>query len=184
RYAESFHSRFRSLHGFWIGCMMHPDGTGNKFLLADGLMRFIRVEARSGGVRRAGPGSSFGLFQPIPRNFSSMTEKHLTEIRFDSFDLPRELLQGIEDAGFSHCTPIQAKALPLVLAGKDCAGQAQTGTGKTAAFLLALYQQLLSNPAPDSRKLTQPRALVLAPTRELAIQIHKDAMVLGKHTGL
>ncbi len=113
-----------------------------------------------------------------------MTEKHLTDIRFDSFDLPRELLQGIEDAGFSHCTPIQAKALPLVLAGKDCAGQAQTGTGKTAAFLLALFQELLRYPPDEDRRATQPRALVLAPTRELAIQIWRDADTLGKHTGL
>lgn len=113
-----------------------------------------------------------------------MTEKHLTETRFDSFDLSREILQGIDDAGFSYCTPIQAKTLPLVLAGKDCAGQAQTGTGKTAAFLLALFNRLLQDPAHDTRKKTQPRALVLAPTRELAIQIHKDALQLGNHTGI
>jgi ATP-dependent RNA helicase RhlB len=113
-----------------------------------------------------------------------MTEKHLTETRFDSFDLPQQLLQGIEDAGFSNCTPIQEQTLPLVLAGKDCAGQAQTGTGKTAAFLLALFNRLLKEPPAEGRKATQPRALVLAPTRELAIQIWRDAEVLGKHTGL
>ena len=60
----------------------------------------------------------------------------------------------------------------------------RTGTGKTAAFLVALYQSLLSKPAPASRHPTSIRALIVAPTRELAVQIHKDAAVLGKHTGL
>lgn len=113
-----------------------------------------------------------------------MTDKHLTDIRFDSFGLCKELAQGIEDTGFSFCTPIQAEALPIALKGQDVAGQAQTGTGKTAAFLLATYQYLLSNPAAEGRKKNQPRALIVAPTRELAMQIHKDAEVLGKHTGL
>ena len=93
-------------------------------------------------------------------------------------------MQGIEDSGFSMCTPIQAEALPIALAGRDVAGQAQTGTGKTAAFLVAVYNHLLAHPADNSRKVNQPRALMLAPTRELAIQIHDDARVLGKHTGL
>jgi len=113
-----------------------------------------------------------------------MTDKHLTDIRFDSFGLCKELAQGIEDTGFSFCTPIQAETLPIALKGQDVAGQAQTGTGKTAAFLLATYQHLLTNPAPEGRKQNQPRALIVAPTRELAVQIHKDAEVLGKHTGL
>ncbi|MFN2300249.1 MAG: ATP-dependent RNA helicase RhlB [Gammaproteobacteria bacterium] len=112
-----------------------------------------------------------------------MTERHLTETRFDSLGLLPQLLQGVEDAGFSNCTPIQAGTLPLALAGKDVAGQAQTGTGKTAAFLLALYQYMMKNEPLASRKANQPRALVLAPTRELAIQIWRDAEVLGKHTG-
>ncbi len=113
-----------------------------------------------------------------------MTDKHLTDIRFDSFGLCKELAQGIEDTGFSFCTPIQAETLPIALKGQDVAGQAQTGTGKTAAFLLATYQHLLSNPAAEGRKQNQPRALIVAPTRELAVQIHKDAEILGKHTGL
>ena len=113
-----------------------------------------------------------------------MTDKHLTDIRFDSFGLCKELTQGIEDTGFSNCTPIQAETLPIALKGHDVAGQAQTGTGKTAAFLLATYQTLLSRPPAESRKQNQPRALIVAPTRELAMQIHKDAEVLGKHTGL
>lgn len=113
-----------------------------------------------------------------------MTDKHLTDTRFDSLGLRKELAQGIEDTGFSFCTPIQAETLPIALKGHDVAGQAQTGTGKTAAFLLATFQHLLINPAPEGRKQNQPRALIVAPTRELAVQIHKDAEELGKHTGL
>ena len=111
-----------------------------------------------------------------------MTEKHLTNQRFVDLDLPPALLQGADDAGFDYCTPIQAEALPVALAGQDVAGQAQTGTGKTAAFLLALFTYLLRHPAPASRNVRQPLGLVLAPTRELAIQIHKDAQLLGQHT--
>lgn len=114
----------------------------------------------------------------------AMSEQHLTTTKFSSFDLPAEVLQGVEEAGFSYCTPIQAESLPVALLGKDIAGQAQTGTGKTAAFLLAAYAHLFKNPAPDTRKKNQPRCIILAPTRELAVQIHKDAEMLGKYTGL
>ena len=113
-----------------------------------------------------------------------MSEQHLTDRCFSDFNLPAPLLQGIEAAGFSKCTPIQSETLPLALAGKDVAGQAQTGTGKTAAFLIALFNHLLTHPASPKRRPDQVRALVLAPTRELAIQIHKDAEVLGRFTGL
>jgi ATP-dependent RNA helicase RhlB len=113
-----------------------------------------------------------------------MSETHLTDIVFSDLDIPAVLMQGIEEAGFSKCTPIQAETLPLALQGRDVAGQAQTGTGKTAAFLIAVYKHLLTHPADARRKPSQPRALVLAPTRELAIQIHADAMLLGRHTGL
>ena len=111
-----------------------------------------------------------------------MTERHLTEARFDSLDLDHSLLLGVADAGFSHCTPIQVQTLPLALSGVDVAGQAQTGTGKTAAFLLATMNHMLRHPAAENRKPTQPLALIVAPTRELAIQIHADAEVLGSHT--
>ena len=100
-----------------------------------------------------------------------MSDTHLTDIAFSSFSLPVELMQGIDEAGFSMCTPIQAETLPVALAGQDVAGQAQTGTGKTAAFLVAVYNHLLKNPADGKRKQNQPRALILAPTRELAQQI-------------
>jgi ATP-dependent RNA helicase RhlB len=93
------------------------------------------------------------------------------------------LAQGIRDAGFHNCTPIQAQTLPIALAGRDVAGQAQTGTGKTAAFLVALYQTLLTKPAPAGRSPSSIRAICVAPTRELAVQIFNDAEILGKHTG-
>lgn len=107
----------------------------------------------------------------------------LTETRFDSLDLQAEVRAGLEKAGFTHCTPIQALTLPLALKGADVAGQAQTGTGKTAAFLLVIFERLLSHKPSDDRG-RHPRALVLAPTRELALQIHRDALLLGSETGL
>jgi ATP-dependent RNA helicase RhlB len=113
-----------------------------------------------------------------------MTDNPTTNISFASFDLPDEVMQGLDEAGFLSCTPIQEKTLPLTLAGKDVAGQAQTGTGKTAAFLIAAFYYLLRHPADEKRKPNQVRALMLAPTRELAIQIHRDATKLGQYTGL
>lgn len=113
-----------------------------------------------------------------------MTEKYLTNQRFTDFDLDPDILRGVEEAGFEYCTPIQAESLPHLLKGIDVAGQAKTGTGKTAAFLVALFQYLITHPAPASRQDTQPRALVLAPTRELAIQIDKDARLLGRYLDL
>jgi ATP-dependent RNA helicase RhlB len=89
-------------------------------------------------------------------------------------------MQGIADAGFTTCTPIQSQSLPLALKGRDVAGQAQTGTGKTAAYLIALFHQLDTRPALTNKQ-DGPRALILAPTRELAVQIHKDATALGRH---
>lgn len=113
-----------------------------------------------------------------------MSSTHLTETRFSDFDLPESIAKGIEAAGFAFCTPIQAETLPLALKGQDVAGQAQTGTGKSAAFLIAALNHLLKNPAPEGRKPTQPRAMILAPTRELAIQIQKDAAQLAQFTDL
>ena len=108
----------------------------------------------------------------------------MSDLKFETLGLAEPLLQSIREAGFKGCTPIQAETLPIALAGRDVAGQAQTGTGKTAAFLLALFNRLLTRPTPADRRQNQPRALVIAPTRELAVQIHKDAMLLGAHTGL
>ncbi|MEE4163163.1 MAG: DEAD/DEAH box helicase [Woeseiaceae bacterium] len=117
-----------------------------------------------------------------------MTQSHLSDLRFDTLSLHESLQAGIRDAGFEFCTPIQAQTLPIALKGNDVAGQAQTGTGKTAAFLIAAYQKLLAQETPaagdDDKAQKQPRIFALAPTRELAVQIANDAEELGKHTGL
>ena len=104
----------------------------------------------------------------------------MSTLRFSDLPLSEPLKQGISDAGFEFCTPIQAQSLPLALDGHDVAGQAQTGTGKTAAYLIALFHRLSSTkPLPVDEN--GPRAVILAPTRELAIQIHKDASLIGRH---
>ena len=110
-----------------------------------------------------------------------MKKAHLTETRFSNLELSDSIITSLKEAGFINCTPIQDKSLPLALRDKDVAGQAQTGTGKTASFLLATFQRLIND---ESEKIKNPRALILAPTRELAIQIHKDALVLGKYLNL
>ena len=140
-----------------------------------------------------------------------------SDTRFEEMGLHPALLKGVRDAGFERCTPIQAQTLPLALAGRDVAGQARTGTGKTAAFLIAAMDRILrdgSSPEParaavptdasqaavavrtagehpakpssrnGSAPPCRPRIFVVAPTRELAIQIHNDAEVIGRHTGL
>jgi ATP-dependent RNA helicase RhlB len=113
-----------------------------------------------------------------------MSQTVLTDTFFANFDLHPLLQKGLDDSGFTRCTPIQEMTLPLALNGRDVAGQAQTGTGKTCAFLVALMNRLLNHPAVAERKDSDPRALVIAPTRELAIQIEKDARAIGRHTGL
>ncbi len=112
-----------------------------------------------------------------------MSENHLSDLAFSALALPDALRKGIVDAGFEYCTPIQQRTLPIALEGRDVAGQAQTGTGKTAAFLIALFTRLLGGERPESER-SAPRALILAPTRELAAQIAADAETLGSHTGL
>jgi ATP-dependent RNA helicase RhlB len=107
---------------------------------------------------------------------------HLTQTELDHYDLPEPVRQGIRDAGFRFATPIQEKVLPIALAGRDVAGQAQTGTGKTAAFLISGMTRLLRREPPVTRR--GPRFLAVAPTRELALQIRQDAEKLGAHVGL
>jgi len=105
-------------------------------------------------------------------------------IDFNTLDLPDALLRAVQDSGYKYCTPIQAQSLPLALSGRDIVGQAQTGTGKTAAFLIATYTKILRDSSQVAREKIQPLAIILAPTRELAIQIHKDAEIIGKYTDL
>jgi ATP-dependent RNA helicase RhlB len=105
-------------------------------------------------------------------------------MKFTELDLPDSVMQGIQAAGFTICTPIQEEVLPIALKGRDVAGQAQTGTGKTAAFLIAIFTHLLRSPDRRSGEVAAPRALIVAPTRELAVQIHADAVLLGEPTGL
>jgi len=107
--------------------------------------------------------------------------KFLTQTGFEVFGFPSEVLAGLKEAGYIYCTPIQAQVLPVSLTGRDIAGQAQTGTGKTAAFLLTVFTRLLGL---SHRSSGLPSALIVAPTRELALQIYEDAKLLGRHTGL
>jgi ATP-dependent RNA helicase RhlB len=103
-------------------------------------------------------------------------------IRFHDLNLPDEVMRAIADLKFQYCTPIQAALIPATLQGKDATGQAQTGTGKTAAFLITIFTTFLRSPIdPADRKPGVPRALVLAPTRELVLQIEKDAHLLSRH---
>ncbi len=104
--------------------------------------------------------------------------------RFHDFNLAPRLMHAIHDLGFPYCTPIQAQVLGFTLRGQDAIGRAQTGTGKTAAFLISIITQLLQTPPPKERYMGEPRALIIAPTRELVVQIAKDAAALAKYTGL
>ncbi len=104
--------------------------------------------------------------------------------RFHDLDLPKALMHAIADLGFQYCSPIQAQVLPHTLDGFDAVGKAQTGTGKTAAFLLAAMNECLLNPIEEERYIAEPRVIVLAPTRELVMQIAKDAIDLAKYSGL
>jgi ATP-dependent RNA helicase RhlB len=116
----------------------------------------------------------------LTSDLRAVKPKFLTRTTFTEFNLPAEVLSGISEAGFTYCTPIQAQTLPVSLAGRDVAGQAQTGTGKTAAFLVTIFTRLL---ALTDREPGLPAALIVAPTRELANQIYEEANFIGRHTG-
>lgn len=103
--------------------------------------------------------------------------------RFHDFQLHDDVMQAIQALGFDYCTPIQAQTLPHTLKGLDMVGKAQTGTGKTAAFLITIIDQLLSNPREDNY-FQEPRALIIAPTRELVQQIAEDAVHLCRFSPL
>jgi ATP-dependent RNA helicase RhlB len=102
-------------------------------------------------------------------------------MNFSELDLPYEVRQGIEYAGFSVCTPVQEAVIPRAIRGEDIAAQAQTGTGKTAAFLISLFAKMIRNPVQDCGN--SPQTLIIAPTRELADQIYHETERLGKFTG-
>ncbi|MEL0027379.1 MAG: DEAD/DEAH box helicase, partial [Perlucidibaca sp.] len=129
---------------------------------------------------------------PVPEAASEATPDVTDEpagqaearVRFHELPLPQQILRAVDDLGFEYCTPIQGRVLRFTLAGHDAIGRAQTGTGKTAAFLITVIADLLKNPPTEERYVGEPRALVLAPTRELALQIAKDAEGLGKYAGL
>jgi ATP-dependent RNA helicase RhlB len=105
-------------------------------------------------------------------------------VRFEELALPEPLTRAITELGFEECTPIQGRSLPFSLSDYDVTGQAQTGTGKTAAFLITLLTRFWENPPQERPNLGTPRALVLAPTRELALQIQGDAEGLAKYMGM
>ena len=122
---------------------------------------------------------------PIAGNdAASEVEPQTGKTRFEDLDLAPSLMRGIADLGFQHCSPIQAQILPHTLEGHDAIGKAQTGTGKTAAFLITIFNDLLNNPLGGERFLAEPRAVIIAPTRELVMQIGADAYDLGRYTGL
>lgn len=106
------------------------------------------------------------------------------KVRFHDFNLPDQVLHAIADLGFEYSTGIQSETIPAALAGKDIIGKAQTGTGKTAAFLLGIITDLVDYPISEKRRMGEPRSLIVAPTRELALQIAADAESLCKYTGL
>ena len=115
---------------------------------------------------------------------SFVVEETEGKTRFQDLDLAPEIMHAVADLGFSYCSPIQAQSLPHALQGKDVVGKAQTGTGKTAAFLTTIIDDLLKNPIPEKRYAGEARALIIAPTRELVIQIAEDAKLLCKYTDL
>ena len=104
--------------------------------------------------------------------------------RFHDFNLPTPLFRAIFDLGFQYCTPIQTEILPSTLSGRDATGRAQTGTGKTAAFLITVITHMLNKPIQGKRNPGTPRVLVIAPTRELVLQISEEARQLAKYCNL
>lgn len=104
--------------------------------------------------------------------------------RFHDFDLPIEIMHAISDLSFHYCTPIQAEILEHTLSGNDATGKAQTGTGKSAAFLVSILTTLLTKKPKVAGKVASPRSLIIAPTRELVMQIAEDAEKLAAYTDI
>ncbi|MDY6912736.1 MAG: DEAD/DEAH box helicase [Chloroflexota bacterium] len=123
---------------------------------------------------------------PSPRPKWNLSQFQVAPVegktRFHDLDLPIDIIHAIADLGFEYCTPIQAEVLPKTLTGVDATGRAQTGTGKSAAFLIAVLTHLQRKPISGERRPGTPRALVIEPTRELALQVKKDANLLSKYS--
>ncbi|VUD59866.1 ATP-dependent RNA helicase RhlB [Thalassocella blandensis] len=113
-----------------------------------------------------------------------MVKANTSTTNFRDLSLAQPILKALDEMGFTQCSPIQAKSLPYTLSGHDVLGKAQTGTGKTAAFLIAVFEDLLKSGSPQERYAGEVRSLILAPTRELVIQIAKDAQQIGKYADL
>ncbi|MBU0674855.1 MAG: ATP-dependent RNA helicase RhlB [Proteobacteria bacterium] len=128
------------------------------------------------------------LIAPLVKEKWDLSEFEVTpaegKARFHDFNLPHEIMHAISDMGFEYCTPIQAESLPVTLEGNDAIGQAQTGTGKTAAFLITILTDLIRNRHQNQRPNGKPHSLILAPTRELVIQIAKDADALSRYANI
>lgn len=143
----------------------------------------VRPDADS-QARKTEPGSA----KRPPRerwDISSFVVPELEgKTRFHDLNLPAKIMRGIQDMGFQYCTQIQAEILPQTLQGKDATGQAQTGTGKSAAYLISIFTRLLASQNHAGRRPGVPMALILTPTRELALQVEKDALGIGKYTRL
>ncbi|KJS04986.1 MAG: hypothetical protein VR73_13575 [Gammaproteobacteria bacterium BRH_c0] len=154
----------------------NPKGDGSKGDSARGNRG--RRRSRGGRGRSASSASrGWSLDQfPVPAEEG--------KLRFHDLDLNLDVMHAIADLGFQYCSPIQARSLPYTLRGHDVVGKAQTGTGKTAAFLITIIEDLLKHPITDERYAGEARALVIAPTRELVMQIADDAKALTKYTDL
>ena len=126
-----------------------------------------------------------GADAPSDPNTGAVTAVPSPEkVKFDTLNLDALVQRGVDALGFEFCSPIQGQILPHTLNGNDAIGKAQTGTGKTAAFLITIFNDLLSHPIEGERYLGEPRAVIIAPTRELVMQIASDAEELGRFTGL
>lgn len=144
-----------------------------------------RPRRKKGGPLHPPPSAPHSLAEPIlwdDSQFKVPPEKEKT--RFHDLNLPNEIMHAVADIGFKYCTPVQADVLRKSLTGRDATGRAQTGTGKTAAFLITILTNLLRRESPAKRRHGTPRALILAPTRELVLQIVQDARLLAKYCSL
>ncbi len=141
--------------------------------------------APAGGTGKKGPAASAEKNASAAKSQWDVSQFQVPEsegrVRFHDLDIPDPVMRAIYDLGFQYCTPIQAEILPSTLKGVDATGRAQTGTGKTAAFLITVLTHMLRTPSAEDRKPGTPRVLVLAPTRELVLQISSEAEALSRY---